>query len=152
MNFPLNPSRHCPEWEDRDVNDRVPNEPLIREVLSFIDLHRERWNQDQYLARGECGTVGCFAGWAALLSSTAELDLAEVDNPVSLALYKRGLDNRYHIAEILGLGVNQYYRIYDFVTVHDPEGNRLRHPTFEELCQRVFEVTGIRYKNGEELA
>ncbi len=152
MNYPLNASRYYPDWDDRNVDDRVPNEALIREVLTFIDLHQERWNQDQFLTRGECGTVGCFAGWASVLCEGEELDLAAFDNPVSFALFKRVQHNRYRVAEILGLSVHQFYKIYDFVNVHDPEESRLRHPTFRELCDRVYEVTGIRYKNGQELA
>ena len=65
---------------------REPNVPLLRKTMDFIREHRERWNQQAWFFAmdedaqrerlghvytfnpddlGSCGTVGCFAGWAA---------------------------------------------------------------------------------------
>jgi len=46
----------------------TPNAELAWRVLDHIDAHPEQWNQGQWIGEAECGTVGCFAGWAVMLS------------------------------------------------------------------------------------
>jgi hypothetical protein len=55
----------------------IPNAELAYKVLDQIDAHPEQWDQGVYLRAGYCGTVGCFAGWACLLSG--EKPKASVD-------------------------------------------------------------------------
>jgi hypothetical protein len=42
----------------------MPNAELAYRVLDQIDAHPERWDQKRWW----CGTSGCFAGWAVVLS------------------------------------------------------------------------------------
>jgi hypothetical protein len=126
-----------------------PNEALIRQVLAFIEMHAERWNQDEFLSVGECGTAGCFAGWAAMLSAFDDLQALDEFMAGSAAqaarLYRTKI-NKTHSRYLLGLTVRQFVEIYGFVNVHDPDTGQLRHPTFAELCERVKDSTGIDYK------
>jgi hypothetical protein len=46
----------------------TPNAELAYKVLDHIDAHPEQWDQGVFLRSGGCGTAGCFAGWACLLS------------------------------------------------------------------------------------
>jgi hypothetical protein len=46
----------------------TPNAELAYKVLDHIDAHPETWYQGQWIAKAECGTVACFAGWTCLLS------------------------------------------------------------------------------------
>jgi hypothetical protein len=46
----------------------TPNAELAYRVLDHIDAHPEQWNQGRWIGKTECGTVGCFAGWAVVLS------------------------------------------------------------------------------------
>lgn len=139
------------EYSGWSVDVKRPNEPLIREVLGFIELHLDRWDQDKFLDIGECGMVGCFAGWAMLLSEFGE-DVGEILNVGSVLdarvdRVRRQLGRSFLIRR-LGLSVEQFDEIYTFVDVHDETGE-LRHPTFAELCACVEEATGIRYKTEE---
>jgi hypothetical protein len=45
-----------------------PNAELAYLVLDHIDAHPEQWNQGRWIGKAECSTVGCFAGWAVILS------------------------------------------------------------------------------------
>ncbi len=130
--------------------DIKPNEPLIRQVLAYIDANRDRWDQDKYLDIGECGMVGCFAGWALMISTFGDrLDAALAEDPAHVMREVRYTTSRVNLVGTLGLLPEQFDAIYDFVTVDDPTLPALRHPTFEELCARIEHVTGIRYQPGE---
>jgi hypothetical protein len=130
--------------------DVKPNEPLIRQVMAFIDTNRDRWDQDRYLDVGDCGMVGCFAGWALLITEYGErLPLALADDPREIMREVRQASSRASIVVRLGLDPDQFNAIYDFVVVHDEQDGELRHPTFEELVDLVARVTGVRYQRGE---
>jgi hypothetical protein len=45
-----------------------PNVELAYRVLDHIDANPEQWNQATWFGRSECGTTGCFAGWAVALA------------------------------------------------------------------------------------
>jgi hypothetical protein len=48
-----------------------PNAALAYRVLDHIDAHPEQWQQESWISRPDgagCGTAGCFAGWASMLS------------------------------------------------------------------------------------
>ncbi len=125
------------------------NEALIREVLAFIQLHPERWDQRHYLKIEECGTVGCFAGWAAVLG--VGLTVGEVDETGVGALNNR---RQLAINRLLGLSDGQFVELYGFTTVfetHDDGEVTERRPTFAELCEKVEQVTGIEFKPEVEL-
>ncbi len=129
------------EYDEQWAVDRKVNEPLIQQVLTFIDLNRQRWDQDVFLKVGSCGSVGCFAGWALVLSQTGELEDTTVENIAFRARYGY---RRPDVMNILGMSARQFYAIYDLVVVYDEAG--MRHPTFEELCERVEQVTGVTYR------
>lgn len=47
------------------------NAKLAYRVLDHIDAHPEQWSQREWIYRpdaADCGTAGCFAGWACMLS------------------------------------------------------------------------------------
>jgi hypothetical protein len=49
----------------------APNAELAYKVLDHIDTNPEQWNQTDWITKGDgedCGTAGCFAGWACMLS------------------------------------------------------------------------------------
>jgi hypothetical protein len=46
----------------------TPNAELAYRVLDHIDAHPELWSQGLWWSSAECGTAGCFAGWAVKLS------------------------------------------------------------------------------------
>lgn len=46
----------------------IPNAALAYRVLDHIDADPTSWDQENWIARNECGTAACFAGWATLLS------------------------------------------------------------------------------------
>ena len=46
----------------------APNAPLAYKILDHIDAHPEQWNQTTWFRESECGTAGCFAGWAVVLT------------------------------------------------------------------------------------
>jgi len=48
--------------------ERIVNAALLRETLAYIQEHPESWNQRTWGMTSECGTVACFAGWAAMLT------------------------------------------------------------------------------------
>lgn len=53
----------------------TPNTQLAYAVLDHIDAHPEQWNQATWWKQTECGTAGCFAGWAvALTGGTLRFD------------------------------------------------------------------------------
>lgn len=52
-----------------------PNAPLAYATLDHIDLNPEQWDQGRWFCESECGTRGCFAGWACfLVGDTMEYD------------------------------------------------------------------------------
>jgi hypothetical protein len=109
------------------------NEPYVREVLNFIDLHQELWNQGLWTGESECGTTHCLAGWAVALTSPQ--DLAD---PVIIP--KRA-------AELLGLNARQAAMLffYEFDPILD------REVTFTDLCEMVEAVTGVEFKPSTDL-
>jgi hypothetical protein len=46
----------------------APNAELAYRVLDHIDAYPKQWHQGIWIGPANCGTVGCFAGWACLLS------------------------------------------------------------------------------------
>jgi hypothetical protein len=50
------------------MTEQTPNIELAYKALDHIDAHPEQWDQGIWIIESECGTVGCFAGWAVLLA------------------------------------------------------------------------------------
>ncbi len=115
------------------------NEPLIRDVLAYIEMHPEQWNQNSWWLRGMCGTTGCFAGWTVVLGHPA-WGLERADE-----FHASRMDVEYRAARLLGLTAAQAARIFYFTAVGE------RHPSFVEFCRRVEEVTGVRFKPAPEV-
>lgn len=50
------------------IEGPVVNEALLLKVLDKIRFDPDSWYQEYWLGQTGCGTVACFAGWAAMLS------------------------------------------------------------------------------------
>jgi hypothetical protein len=50
------------------MTGQIPNAELAYRVLDHIDAHPEQWDQGIWIRESDCGTAGCFAGWAVLLA------------------------------------------------------------------------------------
>ncbi len=115
------------------------NETLLLDVLAFLDRNPDRWTQHRYLSPiTDALLVGCVAGWAVVLGG---VDPADPEFPF---IARDGIELHRKGRELLGFSEYQAGAIFGFIHVVD--GGVVRHPTFHELCGRVFEVTGIRYK------
>lgn len=130
----------------------VLNEALLREVMAFIKIHPERWNQQRWSQRTECGTTYCLAGWTVLLGFDADwsqhhdFDSYQAEDLV------------YDMArDLLGLTEGQAYELFYFIDGTGPvtpgfelcPSSRQRFQvTFADLVRKVFEVTGIDCKDG----
>lgn len=132
------------------------DEPRLREVLGWIELNQKLWSQQSWGAERSdgCGTTHCVAGWTVALEDGEDFVLREMIAPVySRPRTMMGNPVPDRAAELLGLSEWQACRLFFFVCVPDGKDrmgfDKQRHPTFAELCDRVFEVTGIRYKPAE---
>jgi hypothetical protein len=107
------------------------NVPLNLQVMAAIEAEPRRWNQNLVVGMRKCGTTYCYAGWALKLSGDA-------------------LDSQYanywetRAREVLGLTTEQGDRIFYYM------GSDYKHPTFNELVDRVMDVTGIDYRAWRE--
>jgi hypothetical protein len=52
----------------------MANIPKCEAVLDHITMNPESHDQTKWAVRTECGTAGCFAGWAVMLDGGWELD------------------------------------------------------------------------------
>lgn len=123
------------------MSDIKPNAELAYLILDYIDAHPEQHDQDVWIQEKECGTAGCFAGWATLLSgdrpNTNHEDDAEAETVwVAVA----GVDTSQYIparaAELLGISFDE----------QATWGNRLFNATNtrEDLGRLVAEIFGPR--------
>ena len=124
------------------------NEAFLREVLTWIELHPELWDQRGYVKHTAAGTTYCLAGWTYVLGTG---DWFSVDGRKRI----KSREPVYETAQrLLGLTRQQADALFYYVTVYvpGPQNNGLgtsRAPNFAELCQRVAEVTGIVFKEPE---
>ncbi len=125
------------------------NEPFLREVLTWISLHQDLWDQRGWVTHTACGTTYCIAGWAYVLGTQEWFGR---DNHRRI----RSTLPVYPVARrLLGLTPEQASDLFMFTTVVVPgkANNGLgtaRPPTFAELCAKVEEVTGVRFKETDE--
>ncbi len=127
-----------PDFDEFDEfhTEPVLDEPRMREVLAFLRLHPELWNQTHY----RCGTTGCLAGWTVALDE--QKTMFELDH---LAWGYPAIPMRAQ--ELLGLTDEQAHELFTFTGLADPAvENAWRHPTFAEFCAKVEQVTGLRFK------
>lgn len=121
---------------------RSVNEPFLRLVLAYIQQHPERWDQSNWATQTSCGTAYCLAGWAYTLTTGKRFDEAGVPDSLVRVAQSR-----------LGLNSDQAEALFYFTRVRKRRVTSLgrtrfitRHPTFEEFCKRVEEVTGVTYR------
>jgi hypothetical protein len=97
------------------------NVPLLRKTMEYIEAHPQEWDQDEWVAKGSCGTTMCFAGTAAYLMG-AVMD-PRVD--VSMCTLPDGSSKNieWYAAEQLGLTVAQARAIF-YSSVEDPRHMR----------------------------
>ena len=116
------------------------NEAFLREVMAYIELHQDQWNQASWAnVNNACGTAYCLAGWAYILGTGKD------------ALGVRGSVVARTAATLLGLDDLRASHIFHFTQVLDGSLVRTRPPTFPELCARVEQVTGVRFKPAPEV-
>ncbi len=137
--------------DTREVPDRI-NEALFREVLAWIELHPERWDQTVWTGLSPCGTTHCLAGWTYVLSAAHPISYSR-HHTGELLVPGGGTIKQFAKAE-LGLTEGEARELFFFTTVHvpGPENHGMgtyRAPTFADLCEKVEEVTGIRFKPAE---
>ncbi len=120
------------------------NEAFIREVLAFIELHPELWDQALWSGvdpRTQAQTH-CFGGWAYRLATGCEhrfYTIDCVDQPTIEDTARRAL----------GITPVQAIDLFGFIkkTVRTPTGGIGLVPvTFADLCEQVELVTGVRFK------
>lgn len=110
-----------------------PNEAFIREVLAYIEIHPETWHQSWWARKTDCGTSHCIAGWAYTLATGKPFTVNHVpDDLLTVA------------ADALGMPLGKAWELFHFTGIDDHGHGR--HPTFEELCHKVQELTGVRFK------
>ena len=117
------------------------NATLLQEVLAFLDRNITRWTQHRYLSEVDGVLVGCVAGWAVVMGGI------DFDTPEFLLSARDGIELHRRGREVLGFSEFQAGAVFGFthVTEHGLAGEVERHPTFAELCHRIFEVTDVRY-------
>lgn len=114
---------------------RTPNAELAHRVLDHIKADPESWDQASWYRKTHCGTVGCFAGWAVMLSGL------KIEGPVYPVVVAEGhpLDDVYvpvAAAQLLGLADD----------ADDAEGLELFHEgnTLADLEEMVADLFGPR--------
>lgn len=135
------------------------NEPLLRETMAQIEAHPELWNQSVFFRDTDCGTVGCFAGWAVKLSgytttdslgyTTTDSARAVADGVAEMEVLKYEDDDEEtffpdtgRVAQmLLGLTNDQSHKIfYGYPEEFSEQGWQNR---VQEFKQFVSEVTGV---------
>lgn len=118
-----------------------PNAELAYRVLDHIDAHPEQWVQSTWVTKTECGTAGCFAGWACLLSGE------KLDSEEFLGIMLRsGLPIPDKAEELLGAS-----RFVASLVDGEWEDEDLFHEanTREDLGRLVAEIFGPRPAGAE---
>ncbi len=105
-------------------------EALLRRALAGIEANPESWSQQVWL----CGTQACLAGW--VVAAAEGLSIVDLDRGPSLIPFQA--------RRLLGLSPPQASELFYFTFVR-LAGSIYREPTFADLCDRVFEVTGVRH-------
>lgn len=126
--------------------DRRVNAGLLRQVLEFIEANPHRWNQHYYIGEHGGSVCGCVAGWALVFAGEPRIPRALFAAMAPDEIYRRA-------RAALGLADWQAGALFGFLSVRVGSGDGgevLRHPTFSELCQRVFDITGVRYTPREQ--
>jgi hypothetical protein len=114
-----------------------PNAELAYRVLDHIDANPEQWRQKEWISRldgADCGTAGCFAGWASLLSGDEPGWAFSDDDTTDIVV----LDDEStpwvgdRAAELLGITTEQQDELFDGWN------------TREDLGRLVAEIFGPR--------
>ncbi len=115
------------------MTETKPNAELAYRVLDHIDANPDSWDQGLWLKRTDCGTAGCFAGWACMLAG---------DEPSF-----RFIDSlRTDFVEVDGDRVYVEDRAADRLGITPELADALFHPanTREVLGDMVAEIFGPR--------
>lgn len=122
----------------------VVNEPLVRETLAWIELHPELWNQAWWAGVSVDGEWShCFGAWAFKLTTGCEHVLG------SFCEHQGSRPLPTAAAELLGLCPAQASALFHYISevAANPYGGTYFAPvTFAQFCERVEQVTGIRFK------
>lgn len=105
------------DLEDEEV--RIPNVPLLRKTMEYIEQHPDEWSQDVWSAKRACGTTMCFAGTALHLSGH-DFVYQPTNEDVEFAAMVRGFENDGSVGEVaarvLGLSEEQASAIFHCYT------------------------------------
>lgn len=119
------------------------NKPFLCEVLHHIETHQKQWSQSSWVDETASVTTYCFAGWAYVLGTGEHF--FNVDDLVLGATRPLAAT----AAQLLGLTGEQAARIFFYLRKRYPRNPDGWGPiTFADLCRRVYEVTGFRYRPG----
>lgn len=115
----------------------APNSELAYQVLDHIDAHPDQLEMTVWIVRGECGTVGCFAGWACLLSGDRPA-FAPDDQETNLVT----VDTNDGGPQPYDLSVPT--RAIHLLRIDDEQATRLFYAHPDRLRDRVGEIFGPR--------
>lgn len=115
------------------------NKDLLFTTMEYIERHPEQWDQGAWGEVTECGTVGCFAGWATMLNNPAHAPAPDGD---SWLVEDRFV--QHHARDILGLDDEQVevlfsaYRTMDdlralVILLGDTDGAATRGQMYEAI-------------------
>jgi hypothetical protein len=105
------------------MSDLKPNAVLGWAVMDHIETRPELWDQGRWIGKSDCGTAGCYAGWATLLSG-AEPDFWADSSWVDTVVFNGERWLVEHLAEKL-LRVDRHFSPEPFVNLDlfDPENS-----------------------------
>lgn len=129
----------------------MANEARIREVIQYIELHPEQWNQTKFYHKTTCGTTGCLAGLSFFLAN----EMSWIGEWTDLRSFAKDAK------EYLELNDSQAYKIFYFMNICDECGDtniepkcdhvgKFRHPTIEEYKKLITTVTGVTFKENDD--
>lgn len=124
------------------------NEPLIRQIVEYIENNPEEWHQRSYGTRTSCGTAHCIAGWALVFSEVPVRWSATSKPGVEHMISRESIEHK--ATELLGLTEDQANEIFFLgfkYNEYDGYGF-IRQPSLAEMKDKITEITDIEFKEG----
>ncbi len=114
----------------------TPNAELAYRILDQIDADPESWRQSYWFTLTDCGTAGCLAGWACMLSGDKASPYGDLTVGDTFAFVETADGQRVHAEdramELLGIELDDAYRLFSDTN------------TREDLGRLVAEIFGPR--------
>jgi hypothetical protein len=142
------------------------NEPLLRKVVAELEHDLSKWDQANWVGYREpekgnqpfpfvrtytqpniqlqdCGTTFCIAGMTCLINGDLDTEEGQVAvgkwDPFSGVFFSQSA------RKALGLSQNQAAQIFGFMNVFDQNTGESRRPTWNEMLDKITEVTGVEF-------